>query len=128
MNKYGTLSPSYAECNKNDISIIGKICLKLFSIFKIIHVEEKADNLIKCNNLTLINLCLLFTGPINEKTLTTILLFIQVSYNLDWYYYVFLYNYNFFFFSLFAVYWHLLYATHWHHYFMMFSSLFLQKF
>lgn len=79
LNKYGTLSLSYAECDKNDISIIGKMCLKIFSIFKIIHIEEKVDGNIKCNNLTLINLCLLFIGPTNEKTLTIILLIIQVS-------------------------------------------------
>lgn len=81
MNKYGTLSPSYAECNKNNISIIGKISLKLFSIFKIIHIEEKSDGIIKCNNLTLINLCLLYIGPTDEKSLTIILLIFQVKFN-----------------------------------------------
>lgn len=81
MDKYGTLSPSYTECNTNDISIIGKICLRIFSIFKIIHVEEKTDGNIKCNNLTLINLCLIFKGPTNEKNLTIILLITQVSFN-----------------------------------------------
>lgn len=80
MDKYGTLSPSYTECD-NNISTIGKMCLKLFSIFKIIHVEEKSDGNIKCNNLTLINLCLLKIGPTNEKTLTIILLIIQVSFD-----------------------------------------------
>lgn len=79
MDKYGKLSMSYAECNKNNISVIGKMCLKLFSILKIIHIEEKVDGDIKCNNLTLINLCLLYIGPTNEKSLTIILLIIQVS-------------------------------------------------
>uniref|UniRef100_A0A2S2QMH6 UDP-N-acetylglucosamine--dolichyl-phosphate N-acetylglucosaminephosphotransferase n=1 Tax=Sipha flava TaxID=143950 RepID=A0A2S2QMH6_9HEMI len=77
LDKYGTLSPSYAECNKVNISIIGRMCLKLFSYFKIIHIEEKSDGNIKCNNLTLINLCLILLGPTNEKTLTIILLGIQ---------------------------------------------------
>lgn len=77
LDKYGTLSPSYAECNNKNISTMGKICLKLFSIFKIIYIEEKSDGNIKCNNLTLINLCLLKIGPTNEKTLTIILLIIQ---------------------------------------------------
>lgn len=81
LDKYGTLSPSYAECNKNNISRIGKICLKLFSIFKIIHIEEKADGIIKCNNLTLINLCLLILGPTDEKSLTITLLIFQVKLN-----------------------------------------------
>lgn len=81
LDKYGTLSPSYAECNKNNISIIGKMFLKIFSIFKIIHIEEKSDGNMKCNNLTLINLCLIFVGPKKEKTLTIILLTIQVSFN-----------------------------------------------
>jgi UDP-N-acetylglucosamine--dolichyl-phosphate N-acetylglucosaminephosphotransferase len=82
LDKYGTLSPSYAECNNNSISTIGKMCLKLFSIFKIIHIEKKSDGNIKCNNLTLINLCLLKIGPTNEKTLTIILLIIQVSFDI----------------------------------------------
>jgi len=82
LNKYGTLSPSYAECNKKNISAIGKLCLKLFSILKIIHIEEKIDGNIKCNNLTLINLCLLYFGPTNEKALTIILLIIQVRFKL----------------------------------------------
>lgn len=80
MDKYGTLSPSYAEFNKNNISPIGNMCLKLFSIFKIIHIEEKSDGNFKCNNLTLINLCLLLTGPTNEQKLTIILLIVQVSF------------------------------------------------
>ncbi|VVC33593.1 Glycosyl transferase, family 4,UDP-GlcNAc-dolichyl-phosphate GlcNAc phosphotransferase [Cinara cedri] len=78
LDKYGKLSPSYAECDKNNISTIGKMCIKLMLIFKIIHVEEKIDGNIKCNNLTLINLCLLLIGPTNEKTLTIILLIIQI--------------------------------------------------
>jgi len=82
LDKYGTLSPSYAKFNKNNISIIGKTCLKLFSVFKIIHIEENTDeDRIVCNNLTLINLCLLFIGPTNEKTLTIVLLSIQVCFN-----------------------------------------------
>lgn len=87
LDKYGTLSPSYADCNTTNISFIGKICLKLFSIVKIIHIEEKSDGSMKCNNLTLINLCLIFKGPTNEKTLTSILLIIQVSYNIMMLYY-----------------------------------------
>lgn len=59
------------------------MCLKLFSFFKLIHIEEKGDENIKCNNLTLINLCLILMGPTNEKTLTIILLGIQVSFSHD---------------------------------------------
>jgi len=81
LDKYGTLLPSYAECNNNKISPIGKMCLKVFSIFNIIHIEEKPDEIIKCNNLTLINLCLLKMGPTNEKTLTITLLIVQVSFD-----------------------------------------------
>lgn len=57
------------------------MCLKVFSIFNIIHIEEKPDEIIKCNNLTLINLCLLKMGPTNEKTLTITLLIVQVSFD-----------------------------------------------
>lgn len=72
------------------------MCLRLFSIFKIVHIEEKVDGNIKCNNLTLINLCLILMGPINEKTLTVILLSIQVSFNQIIILYLTLYT-NFFF-------------------------------
>lgn len=113
LDKYGTLSPSYAECNKNNISVIGKMCLKIFSIFKIIHIEENADGYIKCNNLTLINLCLIFIGPTNEKTLTIVLLIIQVSFNENIIMVLFMFRIIIIFiFSLFAVFWHLLYVTH----------------
>ncbi|XP_050434438.1 UDP-N-acetylglucosamine--dolichyl-phosphate N-acetylglucosaminephosphotransferase [Adelges cooleyi] len=78
LDKYGTLSPSYAECNSGDISIIGRICLKVFSFFRVIDIKETADGKFKCNNLTLINLCLLFLGPKKEKTLTITLLTIQI--------------------------------------------------
>jgi len=108
LDKYGTLSPSYAEYDNNNISTIGKMCLKLFSIFKIVHIQEKSDGIIKCNNLTLINLCLLKMGPTNEKTLTVTLLIVQVSFDYDNAIHIF----NFFFFSLFAVYLHSLYVTH----------------
>lgn len=113
LDKYGTLSPSYAECNKNNISIIGKMCLKLFSVFKIIHVEENAGENIKCNNLTLINLCLLYIGPTNEKALTVVLLIIQVNINQNIIIVLCVLNIIILFiFSLFAVCWHLLYVTH----------------
>lgn len=59
------------------------MCLKLFAIFNIIHIEEKPDEIINCNNLTLINLCLLKMGPTNEKTLTITLLIVQVSFDYD---------------------------------------------
>lgn len=57
--------------------------MKLFSIFKIVHIQEKSVGIIKCNNLTLINLCLLKMGPTNEKTLTVTLLIVQVSFDYD---------------------------------------------
>lgn len=59
------------------------MCLKIFAIFNIIHIEEKPDGIINCNNLTLINLCLLKMGPTNEKTLTITLLIVQVSFDYD---------------------------------------------
>ena len=46
--------------------------------------QEGDDDFIECNNMTLINLVLKFLGPTHERTLTVIMLIIQVCIRLFW--------------------------------------------
>lgn len=60
-----------------DLSVLGKVIINFFRVFKLIHWEEK-DGVVVTNNFTLINLVLLYLGPLHEAKLTTVLLGIQV--------------------------------------------------
>lgn len=60
-----------------EIGLLGKIILKVFKLFRLIHMQEK-DGYVVTNNFTLINLVLLYLGPLHEAKLTTILVGIQV--------------------------------------------------
>lgn len=42
--------------------------------------QEGDDEFIECNNMTLINLVLKILGPTHERTLTAVMLFIQVHF------------------------------------------------
>ena len=61
----------------SEINILGKICLRTFKLFQLVQWEEKSDYIV-INNLTLINLVLLYIGPLQEKKLTFILILMQV--------------------------------------------------
>ncbi|KAL1489802.1 hypothetical protein ABEB36_013734 [Hypothenemus hampei] len=60
-----------------DLNILGKVIINLFKTFKLIRWEEKSNTIVT-NNFTLINLVLLYFGPMHEAKLTTVLLVIQV--------------------------------------------------
>ncbi|KAJ8919297.1 hypothetical protein NQ315_003881 [Exocentrus adspersus] len=62
----------YAELN-----FIGKFIINVFKLLRLIQWHEK-DGYVITNNLTLINLVLLYLGPLHEAKLTTILIAIQV--------------------------------------------------
>ncbi|XP_043584653.1 UDP-N-acetylglucosamine--dolichyl-phosphate N-acetylglucosaminephosphotransferase isoform X2 [Bombus pyrosoma] len=64
--------------NKKDIGSVGKFIAWIFRKLNIIKWQEDDQGIVTCNNLTLINFVLINTGPINEPTLTLILLLIQV--------------------------------------------------
>lgn len=59
------------------MNIIGKFFVKLYKTLRIIKWYEKNDYVLT-NNFTLINLVLLFMGPLHEAKLTSILIIIQI--------------------------------------------------
>jgi UDP-N-acetylglucosamine--dolichyl-phosphate N-acetylglucosaminephosphotransferase len=72
---------SMSVFKKKDIKFLGRLILAIFSTFRLIHYrefEEKGEAHIECNNLTLINFCLKTFGPMHERTLTLLLMCIQV--------------------------------------------------
>lgn len=61
----------------SDLNFIGKFVINVFRALKLIGWQEKEGYVIT-NNLTLINLILLYFGPLHEAKLTSILIFIQM--------------------------------------------------
>ncbi|ERL89366.1 hypothetical protein D910_06737 [Dendroctonus ponderosae] len=60
----------------SELSVLGKIVISLFRVFRLIRWEEK-NGVVVTNNFTLINLVLLYFGPMHEAKLSTVLLGIQ---------------------------------------------------
>ncbi|XP_066154332.1 UDP-N-acetylglucosamine--dolichyl-phosphate N-acetylglucosaminephosphotransferase [Euwallacea fornicatus] len=60
-----------------ELSTLGKFTLNLFRVLRLIRWEEK-EGVVVTNNFTLINLILLYFGPMHEAKLTTVLLAVQV--------------------------------------------------
>lgn len=60
----------------SELSVLGKLVISLFRVFRLIRWEEK-DGVVVTNNFTLINLVLLYFGPMHEAKLSTVLLGIQ---------------------------------------------------
>lgn len=63
---------------KSELTLLGKFCIKILKIVKLLDSRESKD-IMECNNLTLLNLVLIYSGPVREASLTKILLLIQVS-------------------------------------------------
>lgn len=61
----------------SDLSLLGKLIVNVFRIFRLIQWQEK-DGYVVTNNFTLINLVLLYLGPLHEAKLTSILIGIQI--------------------------------------------------
>lgn len=59
-----------------ELSLLGKLMVNTFRLFRIISWEEK-DGYVTTNNFTLINFVLLLFGSLHEEKLTTILIIIQ---------------------------------------------------
>lgn len=76
-SKIDKLDISTTKFRYSDLNILGKIIIRIFKMFKLIQWYEKEDYVIT-NNLTLINLVLLYVGPLHEAKLTTILISIQL--------------------------------------------------
>ena len=66
---------------KSQLKTIGKFFLCIFDIFHLGTIrkyEKDNEEYIECNNLTLINVILRLCGPLHERTLTIVILTIQV--------------------------------------------------
>jgi len=77
----GFIGMSYTTFKTSDLRPLGKLFLSLFSHLKLVHVEmgvgEDKEST-RVNNLTLLNFVLKILGPLHERTLTLIILGIQV--------------------------------------------------
>lgn len=58
-----------------------QVC-ELLKLLKVRRDQGEDKDFIECNNMTLINLVLKVLGPVHERTLTVIMLFIQVKIHL----------------------------------------------
>ena len=73
---------SYTTFKTSDLHPLGKLFLSVFSLLKLVHVEAgvgEDKESTRVNNLTLLNFLLKILGPLHERTLTLIILGIQVS-------------------------------------------------
>lgn len=65
----------------SDMKTLGKIALYIFKGLKLVTVrqfDKDGQDYIECNNLTIINLTLRIFGPLHERTLTIVLLLLQI--------------------------------------------------
>ena len=82
----GLIGMSYTTFKTSDLRPLGKLFLSIFSLLKLVHVEAgvgEDKESTRVNNLTLLNFVLKILGPLHERTLTLIILGIQVSLNLN---------------------------------------------
>lgn len=72
------LEPSMTSLQKKPVGKLGKLILKLFSTFGLVRIiyNEQGEPT-DCNNFTLINLVLVWFGPMNEGQTTSVILLIQ---------------------------------------------------
>lgn len=73
---------SYAIFKMSDLHPLGKLILSVFSLLRLVEVETgvgEDKKSTRVNNFTLINFVIKLLGPVYERTLTTIMLLIQVS-------------------------------------------------
>jgi len=77
-----TVSMSLAHFPKSQLKPLGSLALSILQTLGLVHMsiikEEGQEEVIECNNLTLINFILKLLGPMHEQTLTVFLLGLQV--------------------------------------------------
>ncbi|XP_068097060.1 UDP-N-acetylglucosamine--dolichyl-phosphate N-acetylglucosaminephosphotransferase isoform X1 [Hyperolius riggenbachi] len=77
----GKLTMSYSKFKTKDLSALGILIVKVAEAFSVIDVKRQEDTeteFMEINNMTLINFVLKLIGPTNERSLTILLLAIQV--------------------------------------------------
>lgn len=76
------LNPSEVDFKKKDLKPLGWLMLRFFSIIKLIRYREYKNNegeiMITTTNFTIINSVLCWFGPLNEGTLSSVLMLIQI--------------------------------------------------
>lgn len=77
----GLVNYSKTTFREEELSIVGKLLFFVFKTLRLIKWERTKDNVIVCNNFTLINFFILFTGPIHERTLNNYLLVCQIIFS-----------------------------------------------
>ena len=80
----GKLGMSYAVFKMSDLRPLGKLILSVFSLLRLVQVETSVGEdkkSTRVNNFTLINFVIKMLGPLHERTLTVIMLLVQVSLN-----------------------------------------------
>lgn len=73
-----TVSNSVTIFKESELGVLGKIMFRILKALRLVSVRSVKDGLTECNNLTLINFFILFTGPIHERSLTRYLLIFQI--------------------------------------------------
>ena len=76
-----TVRMSMSVFKERDLRFLGRLSLGILSLFRLVHMrrfEKDGETWIECNNLTLINFTLKVFGPLHERTLTIVLLSLQV--------------------------------------------------
>ncbi|KAK7497087.1 hypothetical protein BaRGS_00011617 [Batillaria attramentaria] len=71
---------SYSKFKTDDLKPLGKLCLFVFRLFRLVDVKESTGedgNYTEVNNFTLNNFLLKLFGPLHERTLVIIILSIQ---------------------------------------------------
>lgn len=76
-SKTDRLQISVTRFKYSELNFLGKLMVNIFRLFKIISWQEK-NGYVTTNNFTLINLVLLFFGPLHEEKLTIVLIAIQI--------------------------------------------------
>jgi UDP-N-acetylglucosamine--dolichyl-phosphate N-acetylglucosaminephosphotransferase len=76
--RFDKVGMSTTKFKYNQLNFIGKLFVKIFKLLHLLDIKEnvgEGGQYTECNNMTLINLILMFTGPLHERTLV-ILLFV----------------------------------------------------
>lgn len=75
--KDGLLYPSTADLRETPAKSFFQPILKLLHFFRLIHLEYENDKMVSCTNMTLINLVLVWMGPMREDKLCNTILQLQ---------------------------------------------------
>lgn len=78
-SKTGLLNYSKTSFKLEELSLLGRFFFFILKFFRGIKYEITKDNVILCNNLTLINFFIIFTGPIHEQKLNNLILNFQIA-------------------------------------------------